>query len=162
MKLKTAFKPIADQNSRILILGTMPGERSLKIQQYYGHGRNQFWKIMFEIFNESFTKDYGHRTELLLRKRIAIWDVLSHCESKGSSDNAIKNEVPNDFKTFYANYPGIKTVFLTSQKAEMFYDKYIGKKEGRMYYLLPSPSSANTWKTFDEKVSDWKVILQYL
>lgn len=86
MNLKTAFKPIVNENSKILILGTMPGERSIKLQQYYGHGRNQFWKIIFELFNEPFTKDYNKRTELLLRKKIALWDVISHCESKGSSD----------------------------------------------------------------------------
>lgn len=160
MQLKTAFKPIVDEKSKILILGTMPGERSLKLQQYYGHGRNQFWKILFELFEEPFTKDYSKRTQLLLQKRIAVWDVLSHCEGKGSSDTAIKNEIPNDFTTFYNTYPDISRIFLTSQKAESFYNKYIGKQSIRTYYLLPSPSSANTWKTYNEKVNDWKIILK--
>jgi hypoxanthine-DNA glycosylase len=162
MNIKTAFKPIVDENSKVLILGTMPGESSIRLQQYYGHAGNQFWKIMFGVFNESLRNDYNNKKQLLLTNKIALWDVLSHCEGKGSLDANIKNEVPNDFATFYSSYPNIKHVFLTSKKAEEFYDKYIGKKPGRSYYLLPSPSRANTWKTFEQKTEEWKIILQYL
>ena len=70
--MKEAFDPIVDSNSTILILGTMPGIRSLELQQYYGHPGNHFWKILFALFNEPFTTDYDLRTDLLRRKRIAL------------------------------------------------------------------------------------------
>jgi len=162
MGIKTAFKPIVDSQSKILILGTMPGESSIRLQQYYGHAGNQFWTIMFELFNEPFTKDYDAKKELLLKNKVALWDVLSHCEGTGSLDANIRNEKPNDFTSFYRDYPNIKHVFLTSKKAEAFYEKYVGKSASRNYFLLPSPSRANTWKTLEMKKEDWKVILTYL
>lgn len=140
----------------------MPGESSIKLQQYYGHACNQFWRIIFNLFNETLTNDYKKKIQLLLKNKIALWDVLSHCEGNGSLDANIRNEIPNDFKSFYISYPNIKTVFLTSKKAKAFYDKYIGKKIQREYFLLPSPSQANTRKTFEEKANDWRLILKYL
>lgn len=140
----------------------MPGERSLKLQQYYGHAGNHFWKIIFDLFNRPFSKDYEIRTELLLEKRIALWDVLSNCEGKGSADSNILNEIPNDFVSFYRAHPNLKNVFFASKKAETFYDIYVGKSEERGYTILPSPSSANTWKTYEAKLREWKVIVDIL
>lgn len=156
--LKIAFPPIVNKNSRILILGTMPGDKSLKLQQYYGHAGNHFWKIIFNLFDQPFSKDYEIRKQLLLDNGIALWDVLKACECEGSSDNNILNEEANDFQSFYNMYPEIKTVFFGSQKAETFYNKYVLKSPNKSYYTLPSPSSANTWKTFEQKLDEWKLI----
>lgn len=161
-KGKIAFPPIANERSRILILGTMPGERSLLLQQYYGHGGNHFWKIMYALFEKPFNKDYKDRKKLLLENRIALWDVIEYCEGEGSADSAIINEKANDFASFYNEHPAIQHVFFTSQKAAGFYDAYIKRKPQFGYNLLPSPSSMNTWKTLDEKIAEWKLILKYL
>lgn len=155
---KNAFPPISDKKSQILILGTMPGDRSLQLQQYYGHAGNHFWKIMFSLFGLPFTKDYEERKNLLLNNGIALWDVLKGCECKGSADHNILNEEPNGFQSFYHQHPGIKKVFFASKKAESFYDKYIGKSPDKLYQVLPSPSSANTWKTFEQKLDEWRII----
>ncbi|WP_345209961.1 DNA-deoxyinosine glycosylase [Mucilaginibacter gynuensis] len=160
--MKTAFLPIVNRESTILILGTMPGERSLRLQQYYGHAGNHFWKIMFALLQVLFTTDYSVKTRLLLDHHIALWDVLQNCECIGSADSNIKNEVPNDFEAFHKQYPNIKRVFFASTAAEQFYNKHALKQTGITYHRLPSPSGANTWKTFDEKLDEWKVILQYL
>jgi hypoxanthine-DNA glycosylase len=88
--LKCSFAPIADKDSKVLLLGTMPGQRSLKLQQYYGHKRNHFWKIIFHLFDKPFTDDYERKIELLLSNKIALWDVLQTCEGKGSLDSNIK------------------------------------------------------------------------
>lgn len=156
--MKASFPPIETKDSKVLILGTMPGERSLTLQQYYGHKSNQFWKIMFELFEEQFSDNYRDRVSLIKRNEIALWDVLSHCEGRGSSDSKIKNEVPNDFVSFYENHPKITHVFFTSKKAEKFYNKYVGKSPKRQYYTLPSPSRANTWKTYEAKLGEWRQI----
>lgn len=157
--MKTAFEPIADTSSRILILGTMPGERSLQLQQYYGHAGNHFWKIMFSILEQPFSTVYSERKKLLADHRIALWDVLQNCEGKGSSDNAIKNEIPNDFKSFYNQHKNIKSVFFASKKAKDFYNRYVIKSPDKSYHVLPSPSRTNTLKTFEEKVKEWRIVL---
>jgi hypoxanthine-DNA glycosylase len=160
--LKQAFPPIANQHSKILLLGTMPGEQSLKLQQYYGHKGNQFWKIIFALFNEPLVHDYETKKALLLSKGIAVWDVLQYCEREGSADSKIQKEVPNDFASFYSKHPQVKQVFFTSTKAMDYYDTYVKREPGYNYHLLPSTSSANTWKTVDEKLNEWKIILKYL
>lgn len=160
--LKTAFPAIADADSKLLLLGTMPGEQSLKHRQYYAHKGNQFWKIMFSIFNQPLVDNYELRKQLLLNNKVALWDVLQYCQRDGSADRNIKNPAANDFASFYTKYPSVKNVFFTSGKAQEYYDTYVGRNGSVNYHNLPSPSRANTWKTFDEKVDLWKVILKYL
>jgi hypoxanthine-DNA glycosylase len=160
--LKTAFPPIIDKNCVVLVLGTMPGERSIQLQQYYGHKSNQFWKIMFALFNKPIPEDYEERKQLLLDHHIALWDVLSHCEGKGSADHHIINEVCNDFATFYKRYPKIKTVVFDSTHAEKFYLKHIGKSPDKKYYRVPSPSSAHAGKNLQQKTAEWAIILDIL
>lgn len=160
--MKIAFPPIVDPESRILILGTMPGIRSLELQQYYGHPGNHFWKILFRLFDEPFTTEYARRIELLHRHRIALWDVLSHCEGEGSADTAIVNEIANDFDAFYAAHPHIRHTFFDSRHAEKFYDKHVGRRPDVVYGMLPSPSGAYARLSLDEKVEQWKVILPFL
>jgi hypoxanthine-DNA glycosylase len=159
---KTAFPPIVDKDCVLLILGTMPGERSIQLQQYYGHKSNQFWKIMFSLFGLPVSDNYEERKQLLLDHHIALWDVLSHCEGQGSADHHIVNEVANDFKTFYKKFPKIKTVIFDSTHAEKFYLKHVGKSPDKIYIRVPSPSSAHAGKSLQQKIEEWKVIIDML
>jgi hypoxanthine-DNA glycosylase len=159
---KTAFPPIVDKHCTLLILGTMPGERSIQLQQYYGHKSNQFWKIMFALFNKPVSEDYDEKKQLLLDNHIALWDVLSHCEGQGSADHHIVNEVANDFASFYKKYPGIKTVVFDSSHAEKFYLRHVGKSPEKTYIRVPSPSSAHAGKSLFQKIEEWRVILQLM
>ncbi|HEU0126064.1 MAG TPA: DNA-deoxyinosine glycosylase, partial [Flavobacterium sp.] len=95
-----SFAPISSKKSKVLILGTMPGIKSLELNQYYGHAQNNFWKFMFLILKEEFSYDYETRKNLLLQNNIALWDVLQFCDRVGSLDSAIKNEIANDFENF--------------------------------------------------------------
>ena len=153
-----SFPPIADVDTSVLILGTMPGERSLKLNQYYGHGGNQFWKLMFNIFDEPIAADYNKRKEVLIKNNIALWDVLKACEREGSSDNAILKEECNDFKSFFDLYPNIKLIAFNGQNAEGYFNSFCREKPSVNYITLPSTSPANTWKTFDEKLLEWQKI----
>lgn len=157
---KIAFQPIANDKSRILILGTMPSEESLRKQERYGHRSNQFWKIVFTLFDKPLPDNYEDKNALLAENNIAIWDVLESCEGEGSLDSSIKNEKPNNFKRFYKKYPQIKYIFFTSKKAEEFYKKYIGLDEKRTFITLPSPSPANARMKLDEKIEKWKILLE--
>jgi len=157
--MKKAFEPIADKNSTVLILGTMPGEKSLNLQEYYGNRGNQFWRIMFSILNVALSHDYSQKVMLLQQNNIALWDVLAYCEREGSLDSNIKNEVANDFDAFYKKYPKIKHVFFSSKNAAAYYDRYVGKRPGLTYNVLPSPSGANASMRFEQKLEIWNDLL---
>lgn len=157
--MKRAFPPIADSDSTILILGTMPGEKSLELQEYYGNRGNQFWKLLYTILGKEFSLNYEDRKRLLKDNKIALWDVLAFCEREGSLDSNIKNEVPNDFEEFYSGHPQIKKVFFSSKNAEKYYDKYVGRKDNLTYNTLPSSSGANATLSFSQKLEIWKNIL---
>lgn len=157
--MKKAFLPIADADSTILILGTMPGEKSLELQEYYGNRGNQFWKLLYTIFGKELSLNYEDRKRLLKENNIALWDVLAFCEREGSLDSNIKNEVPNDFEEFYNAHPQIQQVYFSSKNAEKYYDKHVGKNQDLMYHTLPSPSGANATLSFSQKLEIWKNIL---
>lgn len=162
MPIKIAFPPIIDQNCRILLLGTMPGERSLQLGQYYGHAGNHFWKLIFGIFDLPASDNYAVRTSFLLENGIALWDVLESCTGVGSLDSQIRNATINDFRAFYQAYPKLEHIFFDSRKAEEFYRKKMGFSPGKTYHLLPSPSRANAGKTFEQKLEAWKELLLYI
>lgn len=153
-----SFSPISSPDSKMLILGTMPGTKSLELNQYYGHSQNNFWKFMFTIFNEDFAADYETKKALLLKNKIALWDVLQYCDRVGSLDSAIKNEIANDFESFLKLHPNIKTILFNGQKAAAFFKKYIHLKKEYTLITLPSTSPANAGKTFQSKLDEWKVI----
>lgn len=153
--MKKAFPPFINKDSKILILGTMPGEKSLELGEYYGNRGNQFWKLLFAMFNKELTHNYEEKKLLLKQHNIAVWDVLEYCERQGSLDSNIKNEKANDFIAFYKMYPNIKHVFFSSKNASAYYNKYVGLRPNIIYYTLPSPSGANATKSFTEKLKEW-------
>jgi hypoxanthine-DNA glycosylase len=153
-----SFAPITSNNANLLILGTMPGTKSLELNQYYGHKQNNFWKFMFEILNEDFSNDYEIRKALLQKNKIALWDVLQFCDRVGSLDSAIKNEIANDFETFLKSHPNIKTILFNGQKAAAFFKKYVHLKKEYNLITLPSSSPANAGKSFQSKLEEWKII----
>mgnify|MGYP003574901663 CR=1 FL=1 len=158
-----SFAPIAHSGATLLILGTMPGTKSLELQQYYGHARNNFWRFMFEILEEDFSDDYEVRKALLIKNKIALWDVLQYCERIGSLDSAIKNEITNDFERFLKHHPHIRTIIFNGQKAAAFFKKHVVlKKMDYQFITMPSTSPANASKTFDSKLREWKAIRDYL
>lgn len=147
-----SFPPISDPMAEVLILGTMPGEKSLKLNQYYGHGGNQFWKLAFAIHDTRFSSDYSSKKEILIKNRIALWDVLKVCERTGIADSAINNEESNDFASFFKVHPQIKLIAINGSNAETYFNTYSHIKTNINKITLPSTSPANTWKTFDEKL----------
>lgn len=155
-----SFEPIASPNASVLILGTMPGIKSLELGQYYGHKQNNFWKILFTIFKEDLTDDYEAKKEFILKNNLAVWDVLKYCDRIGSLDSAIKNEIINDFDTFLKEHPNIKTILFNGQKAAAFFKKYISVGDNYKLITLPSTSPANASKSFELKRKEWEIILE--
>ena len=127
MQKISSFPPIIDKESKILILGSIPGVKSLEMQQYYAHPQNKFWKIICEIFNEDFTTDYSERIKILEKYHVALWDVIDTCERKGSLDSEIRNEEANKIGELLHNYPNIKLFSATDKNLIKIYGKFYRK-----------------------------------
>ena len=155
-----SLKPIVSENARILILGTMPSEISLQKGQYYASPKNQFWKIIYDVFKKKIEDRYQDRIKFIKRHRVALWDVLKSCDRKGSADSKIQNTIPNNCKIFYKKGPNIKSIIFNGKKAQTLFDKHCEKCENLQYHCLPSTSSANTRLTYEERLERWKIIKQ--
>jgi len=141
----------------------MPGVESLRLQQYYGYPRNQFWKILYDIFEVQASQVYEEKVSFVKSKKIAVWDVIANCYREGSLDSNIRGEKVNDFSTLFKEYPDIKTVLFNGGKAYETYKKWIGFDESSnlTFHKLTSSSPANT-KKYEEKLRGWSVIKDLL
>ncbi|OCA77192.1 DNA-deoxyinosine glycosylase [Chryseobacterium artocarpi] len=157
----SSFSPLIDDQSEILILGSIPGVKSLEKQQYYAHPQNKFWKIIFELLNEEFTEDYMKRLEILKKHHIALWDVIDTCERKGSLDSEIKNEETNQIAELLEEHASVKAIFCNGGKSYKSLQKLLGKNYRLPIYQLPSTSPLHT-VSFEKKFEEWKVILEFL
>jgi double-stranded uracil-DNA glycosylase len=159
------FSPIAGPDARVLVLGSMPSVRSLAAGQYYAHPQNAFWTIMAQLFAWESGLDYATRTALLLRTRIALWDVLQAAERPGSLDSAIVagSERANDFAAFFAVHPAIHSVFFNGTKAEALFQRHV-VQQGALtaalcFHRLPSTSPAHAGRSRAEKLAAWQVLV---
>ena len=162
MQKISSFPPIIDKESKILILGSIPGVKSLEMQQYYAHPQNKFWKIICEIFNEDYTTDYSERIKILQKHHIALWDVIDTCERKGSLDSGIRNEEANKIGELLQNFPNIKAIFCNGQKSYKNLQKILLKEFHLPIIALPSTSPAHASLRYEEKLKSWKMVLNYL
>ncbi len=154
------FPPVADANSRVLILGSMPSVKSLEDGFYYGHPRNAFWHVLSDVFTEPLPVDIPAKKHLLLRHGIALWDVIASCERNGSLDSAIRRDEPNDFSAFFAEHPGIRAVLVNGGLAAQKFKPALA--EGRPIVRLPSTSPAYTL-SYDKKRAAWRsALMQFL
>ncbi|MDO0825086.1 DNA-deoxyinosine glycosylase [Desulfosporosinus nitroreducens] len=163
MSQVSSFKPIVDERSRILILGSIPGVESLRLQEYYANPRNQFWKLIYAHFELEPSECYEERVSFVKSKGIALWDVIGNCLREGSLDSAIREEKVNNFRGLFKAYPGIEIVLFNGGKAYETYKKWVGFKAlpNITFLKLTSSSPANT-KKYEEKLREWGVIKEFL
>ncbi len=157
--LKHSFDPISDSETKVLILGTMPGDKSLELGEYYGHSRNRFWKIISTITNHEFPINYEEKKSILYKTNIGIWDVAHKARRKGSLDSAIESEEPNDITGFISKHKNLKMIAFNGAKAESLFNKYFSRTSNLKYISLPSTSPANTGIDFENSCRVWKQIL---
>jgi double-stranded uracil-DNA glycosylase len=160
-----SFPPIVSQQSKLLILGSMPGEASLKARQYYAHPRNAFWHIMGELFGAGPSLPYQERVAILQSIGVALWDSLQACTRPGSLDASIKEEVANDFPALFAKYPNIIHVFFNGTKAERSFVRYAKPalyEDRHIFARLPSTSPAHAAMRLESKVLAWSIVKKIL
>ena len=161
MKRIASFAPIISKNSKILILGSVPGIKSLEMQEYYAHPQNKFWKILFELFKEDFTADYSEKLKFLQRNHVAVWDVIDSCERKGSLDTEIRNENHHNILQLLDDFPSIKAIFCNGQKSFKTLKKILPHDFQIPIFVLPSTSPAYTIP-YDKKLKEWSIIKSHL
>ncbi|MFA5955043.1 DNA-deoxyinosine glycosylase [Hyphomicrobium sp.] len=159
-KIKYSFPPFVPNGARLIILGTLPGEESLRLQQYYAYPRNHFWGLIAALSERPLPPSFPERVALLKANRWALWDVLEGAERIGSSDAAIRNPTANAFGDFFAAHSEIKTVAFNGQKARDLFRRYVLKpgivSQDRLTAItLPSSSPLHTIP-FEEKLAVWR------
>lgn len=160
-KVTHDFEPIYNENSRILILGTMPSPKSREVGFYYGHPRNRFWKVISDVCEEELPQTKEEKIDLVLRNKIAIWDVLAGCEIKGADDSSIRNPVANDMNAVLKQ-ADIRAVFATGTKAAQLYKKFCYPETKIPAICLPSTSPANCAVSYETLYETYKIILKYI
>ena len=160
MKVKHEFKPIDDNKSKILILGTMPSIKSRANKFYYSNPTNRFFKIMETLFNTKLLNS-DDKKAFLLKNKIALWDVCKECDILASSDSSIKNIIPNDISIILNSAP-IKAIFTTGKTAYKLYQKYIFPTTKIEAISLPSSSSANASYSLNKLINEYQIILKFL
>lgn len=158
MQFITSFPPSWDARAKLLILGSMPGEESLRQKQYYAFKHNAFWRIMGTVFDFDPRLPYSVRLEMLRENHVALWDVLERCERPGSLDGSIRNPKPNNIADLAAALPGLRKIICNGTAAGRYFEKFFPGLEVPAE-VLPSTSPAAARLTFEEKLARWRAAL---
>lgn len=160
--MKVGFVPVADERARLFILGSLPGDRSIALQQYYGHPTNHFWMLVGALIDEPLRDlPYAERLRRLLAHGIGLWDVFHAAHRQGSGDTAIREGRHNALQDLAAQYPNLRAIAFNGGTAA---------REGRRYFAdgglltlidLPSSSAANTIG-LEAKLAAWKRLTSFI
>ena len=151
------FPPVYDSNSKLLILGTFPSVKSREGEFYYHHPQNRFWRVISGLYGEPLPGSIEEKKRLLLRNRIAVWDVIQSCEITGSSDSSIRNVVPNDIGALLKQTE-IKALFANGGTAYRLFQRYIRPVTDRDIQQLPSTSPANATCSLEKLIQQWSCL----
>ncbi len=153
--LDHTFEPVWDTKSEILILGTFPSVKSRENHFYYGNPQNRFWKLIARIYGEQLPLSIEEKKSLILRHRLAIWDVVAKCDIVGSSDSSIRNVVPADIAGLIKQ-SSIRTVIANGTKAYELYQRHQLQLTGMQAHKLPSTSPANAAWSLERLEAVWR------
>ena len=152
-----SFDPVYTPQARVLIVGSMPGVKSLEDAQYYAHPRNAFWPMLFDIFGAERTDDYEAKKDLIRKNGLALWDVAGLCEREGSLDSNMRDIQFNDFASLFEKCSQIHTVLCNGGTAHSLFVKS-GFAGDRAVVRMPSTSPAYTM-AYDRKLEVWRAAL---
>ncbi|MBV8209840.1 MAG: DNA-deoxyinosine glycosylase [Burkholderiaceae bacterium] len=153
------FAPVIDEHVRVLVLGSFPSSTSLAAHQYYGHARNQFWRILGAILGEPLQDlEYGERLRCVLAHRVGIWDVYADCRRSGSLDSQIHAPRPNDLGLLAQLAPGLRAVACNGQAAGRVRRSVL--ELGYACEVLPSTSPAHAARRIEDKLAVWQAFFR--
>ncbi|SFH66589.1 G/U mismatch-specific uracil-DNA glycosylase [Collimonas sp. OK307] len=162
MTRKRSFPPVVDEQVRILILGSLPGNVSLAHSQYYAHPQNRFWKLLSEVTGADLPAlPYPDRLQALLARHIGLWDVVADAHRTGSLDSKIRDQVENDLIGLLAKLPRLTTIAFNGGTATRLGLKALtGHAERYRIITLPSSSPAYTL-AYSEKLIAWQELKKW-
>ncbi|RKJ48963.1 DNA-deoxyinosine glycosylase [bacterium 1XD42-54] len=157
-RVRHEFPPVYNENSRILILGSLPSVKSREQMFYYGHPQNRFWKVIAGLTGASVPSTIPEKKALLLAQGIAVSDVIAECDIIGSSDSSIRNVIPMDLQEILENAK-IRQIYANGNTAKKLFERFQQKSCQRDIIGLPSTSPANAAYSLDRLIEAWTCIL---
>lgn len=163
-----SFAPIIGTDPRIIVVGSMPGVASLEAVQYYAHPRNAFWPIMGQLFGIDHRASYRSRVRQLEGLPLILWDTLQACHRPGSLDSNIDADSvrANDFAGLLGEFPAIRAIVFNGAAAEKYFRRLVVPQLpnalGIELIKMPSTSPAHAGMSFEQKLADWRRLLDYL
>ncbi len=159
-EVKTGLAPVAAPDARLFILGSLPGDASLRAQRYYAHPRNAFWRLVGSVIAEDLESlDYSLRLERLATNAIGLWDVVARARRRGSLDQAIRDAGHNPLGDYLSRFHKLEAVAFNGAAAAAAGRRLLGDS-GLVLIDLPSSSPANT-RPFGAKAADWAELARY-
>jgi hypoxanthine-DNA glycosylase len=160
--LKRSFPPVVDEAVRLLVLGSLPGERSLAATRYYAHPQNQFWRLIGAVIEADLAAlDYPRRLETLLRAGIGLWDSVGSAIRPGSLDGDIRGHQANPLAALAARLPELRAIGFNGGTSARIGMKALGEQPSLALVPLPSSSPAYTLP-FEKKREAWLRLRDYL
>lgn len=153
---KRCFDPVVNEHTRLLVLGSLPGEQSLALGQYYGNRQNKFWQLMSDVLNVDLVAlDYGARLQALLSHGVGLWDVVAEAHRPGSLDSSIRNQLGNDLLSLASGLPRLAMIGFNGGTASRLGRKQLGA-HGQRWQLLDLPSSSPAYtQPYAGKLARW-------
>lgn len=163
LTFKHSFPPVVDAHVRVLVLGSLPGEKSLAARRYYANPQNQFWRLMSAVVNEDLVAlDYDARLARLLANRIGVWDVVASAQRAGSTDAAMREISANDLAALVATLPELRAIGFNGGASYKHGLRQLGPAAARYaIHALPSSSGMHTIG-LDAKVATWRELAAHL
>ena len=162
MTRKRAFEPVVGAKTRLLILGSLPGDASLRAAQYYGHPRNAFWRLIGGMIGRDLAAlPYEDRLAALKAAGVGLWDVIASAERPGSLDAAIRQPEAADLRGLVANLPDLRAVAFNGGAAARLGRAVLADATDAVLIDLPSSSPAHA-RPFEEKAAAWAVLAGWL
>lgn len=159
-RFKQSMAPAGSERPALLLLGSLPGEASLKAQRYYAHPQNQFWRLLGDVLREPLAElDYDRRLERLAARDVALWDVVGEAKRIGSLDGALRQVRVNRLAEFVARQPQLLAIGFNGKTAAKLGRSALGATEHTLIDL-PSSSPAYTL-AFADKAERWSVLANF-
>jgi hypoxanthine-DNA glycosylase len=162
--LKRSFAPIVDEHTRVLVLGSLPGEVSLAQRQYYAHRQNRFWALIGDVIGENLREmPYEVRLQTLLAHRIGLWDVIAEARREGSLDSRIRDHETNDLVALIDALPNLAAVAFNGGTAAKIGIRALAAQPAAIEFVnLPSSSPAFAAVPYAEKLRAWETLRRWL
>lgn len=142
---KASFPPVADERTRLLLLGSLPGEASLRAARYYAHPQNHFWLLVGALIDRDLAAlPYQDRLAALREAGIGLWDVVADAARSGSLDGAIRDHRPNDLAELIESLPSLQAIGFNGATASRIGRRLIPATARLTLIDLPSSSPAYT------------------